>query len=81
MLEIIINLLSDIIRISLHIMLATFHHDHLKNSKGANLIVCNIPCNFFNIESMIFQWKYNIECWLFISPPSNPFQFIVMLLK
>ena len=25
----------------------------LKN-KGANITVCNIPCNFFNFETMLF---------------------------
>ena len=33
---------------------------HLKNNKVANIIACNIPCNFFYIEPTIFQWKANI---------------------
>ena len=45
--------------------------NHLKNNKGANIIVCDIPCDFFYIESMIYQWKSNIEFPLFFPPP-NP---------
>ena len=43
----------------------------LKNNIGANVIVWNIRCNFFDFELIICQWKANIYCWLFLPPLSS----------
>ena len=53
--------------------------NHLKDNKGDNIIVCNIPCSFSYPESNIPQWKANIECMPFIPPPTLLCQSIVML--
>ena len=48
---------------------------------GANINIFNIICNFFFIETTIFKLKDNIECLVFIPPPTTSYQRTVMLYK
>ena len=52
-----------------------------KNIKGDNIVVCNIPCNFPNFDSIIFQWKSNIKCWIFIPPHPHLYKWIEIMRK
>ena len=47
--------------------------------KGSNINVGNIPSKFFYRGAVFFQWKYNIEFWLFLSPLTHLYVIIEIL--
>ena len=51
----------------------------LRNNKGANINVGNIPCKLLYFEAVIYQRKANTECWIFIPPLTHLYQSIEMM--